>query len=849
MKHRSFATLSLTLALSVWGAGCTEKTESSAADTIAADDSGTAVEDDTGSDPDPDPDTGSDPDPDPDPETGTPSDDSHEVTIRRDAYGVPHIRSLTDIGAFYGLGWVHAQDRLLQANIFVWTAQGRMAEILGPDWVEQDTAQRIQGTWRHANRVADSLPDEHQALLSAFAAGLNASVAAHPDEVNPLFAELGMTPETWTPAHSIVTWWRVAEFFTNSGLDKAEQYYEFMDLVDRVGLDAAIEETAGEEHPGDPDAAVVQVEDVPAEVQAEIHAYAATMGYGTGTTSGFAASHPKTFGHDTPKFSHAWAVAGTNTSTGNAVLISDPQVPVMSPNLMYEWQIEGATFNVRGIGVAGAAGPLIAFNEHVAWGMTAAGADTRDLFRMEMTGSDSYEVDGEEHSFETTEETILVLGGDPVLVEYRESIWGPVVTEIIDVRSGDEFALKGAPFSEVGTDTFVGMLAMMRAETVDDLQLAVEDWRFPSANLIAADSNGDVFYTLLGAIPVRSVLSPLGGLIAQEGTSLTYDHQDTIPSIYKPWVKNPSPGYVYSGNHRAEDGWYPIPLGLGSGSNGHTARSRSIGERLAALPIGVTPAEILAEVQYDCANVASRDLVVVLRHIQTIGDGRALSTETENALDALVEWSDNGGQMRTGYDGVFLANKISTKFREAQTGAEINAEYGGGENGLNLFLKTHLAAIAADPDYVVDANSRAYLDTTLSDAWEAALDEQPDTDRWTATYDGSDVVNKTLNWFGNIPDLGADYNSGVVYDAPTIQCGDGQTIWSQAAETYTHFVPLNEPDGALSVLGPGNTEGATDDWWTAQGELWANGDLKPAPLTVEAISAIAVEEHTLTYLP
>jgi hypothetical protein len=205
--------------------------------------------------------------------------------------------------------------------------------------------------------------------------------------------------------------------------------------------------------------------------------------------------------------------------------------------------------------------------------------------------------------------------------------------------------------------------------------------------------------------------------------------------------------------------------------------------------------------------------------------------------------------MRTGYDGVFLARQISTKFREAQTGVEINVEYGGGENGLNLFIKTHLAAIAADSDYLVDANSTAYLDTILSDAWEAAIDEQPETDLWTSTYDSSETVNKTLKWFGNISDLGTDYNSGVVYEAPALQCADGQTIWSQAAETYTQFVPLNEPDRALSVLGPGNTEGATDEWWTAQGELWASGELKPAPLSLEAISAMAVEEHTLSYVP
>ena len=51
----------------------------------------------------------------------------------RDRYAVPHILSTTDHDAFFGLGFVHAQDRLWQMTLMRRTAQGRLSEIFGPE--------------------------------------------------------------------------------------------------------------------------------------------------------------------------------------------------------------------------------------------------------------------------------------------------------------------------------------------------------------------------------------------------------------------------------------------------------------------------------------------------------------------------------------------------------------------------------------------------------------------------------------------------------------------------------------------------------------------------------------------
>jgi penicillin amidase len=767
------------------------------------------------------------------------------VKILRDPAGVPHVRSGTDLGAFYGLGWATAEDRLLHMNLNVWAVQGRMAEALGSDWVAQDRYFRTVGMWRHAQEVAQNLDQEHRALLTAYSDGVNDWLAAHQDDVNVLFAELGMEPETWTPAHCLGAWWRVANLFISDPFKKASSYYEFMDLVGDLGMEPAIEEFLGDRHPGDPDAGVVQVEDVPQEVQDAIHDYADSMGYGD-DAKGFAKYHPDSYGHSSPSFSHAWVVGGERTTTGKAVLVSDPQITVTFPNLFYEWHASGASFAVRGIGVPGAAGLLIGFNGHLAWGLTAAGADQRDLMRIEMTERDTYQVDGVEHTVEKETETILVEGAEDETVTWRRSLWGPIVTPLVDeARPGDEFALNGVPYCDPDRDTFTAMVAMMRARDMDAFRAALDDWRFPSANVVAGDDQGNIFFTLLGALPVRSIESPLGGLIAQEGSSLDSEWQDTIPGKYKPWVLNPQEGYVLSANHRAAGEWYPARLGTGFIGTGDTVRSRRLREVLSALPPVSSPAEILQASQYDCVNAAKRDMVAILRHARDVGG--VITADAASALDHLDDWSAGGGSVLTASPGVFLVSKIDTMFRAVTTGEALNDLYGGGQGGLNLFLKMVTGNIAQDPEFQPDADTVTFLDNALAGAWRDAMAVSSDPGGWDQLYEQSQSATPRLDWFSGAYLLGSGYDSGYSYTPPTLQCEDGATIWSQRGEAYTQFVDLAAVDDSLSVIPPGNTEGPDDAYWQAKGTDWADGVLDPAPLTDAAVDAIAVDEVTLYY--
>jgi acyl-homoserine lactone acylase PvdQ len=756
------------------------------------------------------------------------------VEIRRDVHGVPHVRGSSDAAAFYGLGWASASDRLLQMNLGVFTAQGRLAEFFGPDHVEADKRARAAGLWRHAQAAAEALPPGHRALLQAFADGVNDRVAAYA-ALDPLFAELGVTPETWTPAHCLAAWYRVAEYFASAPDGKAELYEDYLALADMVGEDAALQQVLGAPHPGDPTKGVVQAGDVPADVQAAIAAYAAGKGWAGG------ASAPEVaFAHAGPKFSHAWAVHGSRTASGQAVLISNPQVSVSYPGLFYEWQMSSPTIEARGTGVPGAAALLIGFTDGVAWGLTAAGLDQRDLYRLEMVDETHYVVDGEMHEIVSEPEQILVKGAAPVEFAYRSSVWGPVVTRVFTGKALGEYALHGIPFAEPGRDTFVGALGMLRAKDLAAFRAAAAEWRYPSANVVAA-SGPDIFYTVLGAVPLRSPDAPGGGAMAQDGGTSANAWVDTIPDEFKPWVLNPADGYLLSANHRVAGDWYPLPLGGGTGSKGDTIRSARLRELVAALPAGATAEEIVEATQWDCVNAAQRDLAALGAQVEAAAPG-TLSADAAATVAALAGWLAAGGSKATGPGEVLLAANIDVKFRLQQIGPAMQATYGGGENGLTLFLDAMLAEVADDPQFVPPADELAYLDAALAGAWTATQQAGPGPAAWAAEYE--QWASPRYGFMDNIelPDLmlAPPFVPGV------LACNDGNTIWSQGGQAYAHHVDLAAVASATSVAPPGGTEFGPAA--TSQAEAWTTGAFKPAPLGA-AVDAVVVSTEALMYAP
>jgi acyl-homoserine-lactone acylase len=105
---------------------------------------------------------------------------THETTIYRDTYGVPHIYAKTDAGAVFGLMYSQAEDNFRQLETDLIRAVGRSAEIEGERGLASDILVHAWESEKRAKEQYSGATPQLRALCDAFAAGLNHYLATHP---------------------------------------------------------------------------------------------------------------------------------------------------------------------------------------------------------------------------------------------------------------------------------------------------------------------------------------------------------------------------------------------------------------------------------------------------------------------------------------------------------------------------------------------------------------------------------------------------------------------------------------------------------------------------------------------
>ncbi len=762
------------------------------------------------------------------PAEAAPRPDYGKIELIRDSWGIPHVFSDTDPGALYGLGHATSDERGFQMTYGLRIIQGRLAEVIGDKpregrretAVQNDRKMRTFGWARAAVRTAAGLDPVTRGLLEAYCEGVNDSFAEQKaaGRLHPLFARFSVEPEPWTPADCLLSWWHLGQFFGTDGTR------DLMVLRNRENPRPG----QPQPQPGrlwvDDTTAVVQRTDVPNEWVRRVEAFATEYGFptGTNTTSASAA--------DGPRFSHAWVVGGRKSGTGAAVLVSDPQTPVRHPSLWMEFHVSGKTMDARGVGVPGSPGLLIGFNRRVAWGLTALGADQADLFRLETSSErkDAYRWDGEWRNMTVRDEIIRVKGGADVHLTVRETHLGPVASEFSFRQGTDpEVSLKRVPLCETNRETIQAVFAMMRAQDAAMFAQASVDWRFPSANCVFGDAEGHIGYAVLGAIPIRPEAAPnRDGNQALPGTLPAHDWRGFVPADLLPALRDPGAGFVLSANHRPVGAFYPLPLGLSTGSMGDTMRSWRLRERLTAKD-SLSPADVL-DVHHDPVNPARRELVRLGLHLRaTRPDG--LSPDTRRALEVLEPWLKAGASSDLSVAGADLATRISTFFRFVAT--PLAFTFGGGESGLARFLKDSARRIDANPKADFGADELAFVDRVLADAWR----DQQDA---TGQARGMPGGGRRLGWFDSLDGFGS-LDGSEDLPVPGITCLDGQTLKSQAGQSYTQWVPLHDVDSAQTVCPIGHSDRPDSPWRKSTLTLWGEAKLHPAPLSRAAVERIA----------
>ena len=671
------------------------------------------------------------------------------IELVRDRWGIAHVFARSEQGAWFGAGVACAQDRPTQMDLNRRTVQGRLAEILGAEWIDSDRKFRTLGLTRHARRLAGSMAPGPRALFEAYARGVNRALPA----------EL----ERWTVADSLAVWMRVEERFARGWRSEAGRAPPKAGprLVDESGVivpEAEFKRTAPE-------------------VYQELRRRTSRALPAPELEDAFA------------KASHAWAVAGRRSTTGKPILESDPQMPVTFPPLWYEVHVAGGGLNARGIGLPGAPGFLIGWNERIAWGATALGSDPADL----------HETEG---PFEERRETIHVKDGEDVEIVVRTTELGPVVNDLLSRPAGKTYALRWVTLES--PSSLEGLLLLPRARNWEEFERGLEKYHTPGINVVYADVDGHLGYRTVATIPVRDCVHR--GRAAHDGCP----PRAAIPFREMPRMVDPEAGFIAHANNAPVGKWYPHAIFR----NGDTARSWRLREILSSRPV-FSPGDFLSHVHRDSVNPLVREFIRFALGVVR-EDGVPLD---EEKLRRLESWD---GRCLVDAPAWPLVETIARRIPRSLRGSPLAARYGGGTAGVSWLLKE----LARDENLLKDPSVREWLRTSLRKVFEGGRG------RGDAAPPSKLLYQDNLEGFGS---LRPEADLAV----PPLQCVLVPTIWSQLGNSYTQVVDLADVDRSLSMLPPGISEDPSSPHSRDQVGLWQRGEAHPAPITRAAVERVA----------
>ena len=108
---------------------------------------------------------------------------TQQITIARDAYGVPHIFAPTDPEVAYGLAWAHSEDDFKTIQTLILTGKGKLGTYLGKKGAPVDFVFGLLNTRKVVDEQIKSMDPKFLQLLHGYLKGLEAYGKAHPKEI------------------------------------------------------------------------------------------------------------------------------------------------------------------------------------------------------------------------------------------------------------------------------------------------------------------------------------------------------------------------------------------------------------------------------------------------------------------------------------------------------------------------------------------------------------------------------------------------------------------------------------------------------------------------------------------
>ncbi len=524
------------------------------------------------------------------------------------ATGVPSIQAQSEEDMAYMLGYYHAQDRLFQMDYTRRLANGTLAELVGAAALPTDIRLRTLGFKRAAQRSLMAASAKTQALLQAYANGVNAWVSANPLPLEYSNLELSQF-KPWQPIDSVAVAKVIAFQLSNdlneidntvalgtfqqvgqaAGFDGTALYFEDLYRIqppdDRVSVPGFLESIGGamlaDNNKG------LSLKNIPMldAVEFNLAKGLADEWNSDPIIKGLKQAGPQ------EKGSNTWAFAGEKTADGNPIIANDPHLSLDYPSVFYPFEASisenGDTRNLAGVSFPGAPVMAQGCNDNLCWGSTVHPVDETDFFfdqlEFNLLGLPTNTIhNGEREPIIWLFQSYYVNHlGDGVMdnverenVGYTEGAltfvvprrgYGPILS--VDRENRRAITMQYTGF--YATQEIEAFFDMARASDIYEFKQALTKFDVGSQNFVVADSSGNIAYFTGAEVPIREDLQTMNTvdgappMFIRDGSGARKNEwmmvqnpqpnqatpHEIIPFDEMPWIINPDSGYVANANN------------------------------------------------------------------------------------------------------------------------------------------------------------------------------------------------------------------------------------------------------------------------------------------------------------
>ncbi|ANY87901.1 MULTISPECIES: penicillin acylase family protein [Pseudomonas] len=458
---------------------------------------------------------------------------AQNVSVRRNAMGAPLIESSSFHDALFSLGYVQAGDRIEQMVAMRLLAQGRLAELAGPDALDIDRLMRAANLKQSAGQLYADASPRLKRFFEVYARGVNAYLFRYRDKLPEDLARSGYRPEYWTPEDSAL----IFSLYAFSQSVNLQEELTALTLAQKVGSDKLAWLL-----PGAPDEPLAEAE---LDKLKGLNLASQLPGL---ERLGAAGQKLADLGLLGSPGSANLALSPQRSRSGKSLLASDSRATwALAPV-----QIHTGKYQVAGLALPGLPIILAGYNGKLAWSSSAVMADNQDLYleQLRHQGNQvSYLADGKWQPARARSETFFVRGQRPLREVMYETRHGTLLNQPTNASLG--LALK---LPQLKSDRSLDALFdLTRASSVERAFDTTREVGAAALNFVFAEPQ-HIGWQVSGRYPNRREGQ---GLLPSPGWDSRYDWDGYADPMLHPYDQDPVAGWVGHANQRS------LPRGYG----------------------------------------------------------------------------------------------------------------------------------------------------------------------------------------------------------------------------------------------------------------------------------------------